>query len=446
MTARDIGAWSLGTRRNSQDTKRRNINRFRAAAVAVAMASTALAGTSVTASASARAHESDHAFRQVNLVSDLTTMGPDVLVDPAVKNPWGIAMGPTTPLWVDNQFNPASNCGTPDCVPAAADLLTKITLYRGANGIDPITKVGLEVTASSPFGIVFNPTSSFVVRQNGVKAPANFLFNEVVPGPGGAPVAEITGWSNASTPTPTTTVTKATKVGAFQLGLALVPGKRDKHGKMENNGKNGPHLLAADGNNGVIDVYDGKFKVVKKPHLFVDPKAASQGFAPYNVAFLKGRVYVAYAFQDESGAMSGGGAVSVFTREGRFIKRLVTVNPVPVDPNGPPPITEPLDGPWGMAIAPDHWGHFGGALLVGNVDSGEISAFNRRNGNLLGILSDAAGKPLVNPGLWGLAFGNGTIGTPGTLLFSAGIGEAAGGFGEHIYEHGLVGLIEPVKR
>lgn len=332
MTARDIAAWGLGTRRNSQGTKRRNIHRFRAAAVAVAMASTALAGTAVTASASAGGDASDHAFRQVNLVSDLDTFGPGVLVDPAVKNPWGIAMGPTTPLWVDNQFNPASN--VPE--PTAADLLTKVTLYRGANGITPITKVPLEVTASSPFGIVFNPTSSFVVKQNGVKAPANFLFNEVVPGPGGAPVAEITGWSNASTPTPTTTVTKATKVGAVQLGLALVPGRRDKHGKMETSGKNGPHLLAADGVNGVIDVYDGRFKQVTKPKAFVDPHSASEGLAPYNVSFLKGRVYVTYATQGVPG-----GAVSVFTREGRFIKRLVT--------------GAPLDGPWGLAIAPEHW-------------------------------------------------------------------------------------------
>jgi uncharacterized protein (TIGR03118 family) len=427
MTARDIGAESLGSRPSSGYTKRRNINRFRAATVAVAMASTTLAGTSVAASASAYGHHSDHAFRQVDLVSDLTTLGPDVLVDPAVKNPWGIAMGPTTPLWVDNQFNPASNCGSQDCVPAAADLLTKVTLYKGAtNSHDPIQKVGLEVTASSPFGIVFNPTSSFSVTQNGVTAPARFLFNEVVPSPQGAPVAEITGWSNASTPTPTVTATtNATKVGAVQTGLALVPGRTDRHGKSEKSGKNGPRLLAADGANGVIDVYDGNFKPLMMPGAFVDPHSAADGLAPYNVAYLKGRVYVTYATQGVPG-----GAVSVFTPAGRFIKRLVS--------------GAPLNGPWGLAIAPKHWGGFGGALLVGNVDSGMINAFNPRNGHLLGTLSDAAGKPLVNPGLWGLAFGNGTIGTPQTLLFAAGIGEAAGGFGEHIYEHGLVGLIKQV--
>jgi hypothetical protein len=98
-----------------------------------------------------------------------------------------------------------------------------------------------------------------------------------------------------------------------------------------------------------------------------------------------------------------------------------------------------------MAIAPEHWGRFGGALLVGNVDTGKINAFNRRNGHLLGTISDKQGKPLVNPGLWGIAFGNGTIGTPNTLLFAAGIGEKVGGLGDHVYEHGLVGLIKPVR-
>ena len=422
MTTSDFRAASMGGRRSSQHTKRRHTNKFRAAAVVVALAaSTAGAGTSISASATAPGPDSDHAFSQVNLVSDVTTAGAQ-LIDPAVRNPWGIAMGPTTPLWVNNQFNPASNTPTP----TAADLLTKVTLYRGANGIDPITKVPLEVTASSPFGIVFNPTSSFQVTQNGVKAPARFLFNEVVPGPGGAPVAQVTGWSNASSPTPTTTATtKAMKVGAVQLGLALVPGKPDRYGHPAKDGKDGPRLLAADGVNGVIDVYDGHFKALMRPHAFVDPRSASDGLAPYNVAFLNGRVYVTYATQG-----TPGGAVSVFTRDGRFIKRLVS--------------GAPLNGPWGLAIAPPHWGGFGGALLVGNVDSGQINAFNPRTGHMLGTLSDAAGMPLVNPGLWGLAFGNGTIGTPRTLLFAAGIGEAAGGFGEHIYEHGLVGLIKAV--
>jgi uncharacterized protein (TIGR03118 family) len=410
MTTHSNSPESREIRHRHPATKNRNLRRFRAATAAVTMTSVALAGAAATAGATAPSPNSHNAFRQVNLVSDLTTVGAKI-IDPAVRNPWGIAMGPTTPLWVDNQFNP--NCTTfPDC--AAADLLTKVTLYKGANGHDPIQKVGLEVTASSPFGIVFNPTKSFVVKQNMVKAPARFLFNEF-----GAGQARVTGWSNATSPPPTTTVTKATKAGTIQTGLALVPDESMGRGKAVE-----PRLLAADFVNGVIDVYNGKFKHLKTPHAFVDKRAAKNGFTPYNVAYLKGRVYVAYGSFEKPG-----GALTVFTKDGRLIKRLVT--------------GKPLSLPWGMTIAPEHWGRFGGAILVGNVESGQINAFNRRNGHLLGTISDKYGKPLINPGLWGLAFGNGTIGTPKTLLFAAGIGETPI---EGVYEHGLIGLIKPVDR
>ena len=360
--------------------------------------------------ATASASERGDGFRQVNLVSDLPGLAQ--LLDPAVKNPWGIAMGPTTPLWVNNNFNPAFDMNAPK----PADLLTKITLYRGANGKDLISKVGLEVTASLPTGIVFNPTSQFVINQGGTMTPARFIFNEnFINAAGTDSKGVVSGWSNVPPPPPTTTtLTTATSDPGFHSGLALVPG----------DAKRGPRLLVADNPNGAVLVFDAAFNKVTTPGLYVDPKAKADGLAPYNVTVLKDRVYVAYA----STANNGGGAVSVFSSGGKFTKRLVTGGR--------------LNDPWGMAIAPHDWGEFGGALLVGNVDDGKINAFNRRNGHFLGTVKDAMGNPLVNPGLWGLAFGNGTIGTPNTLLFAAGIGSAPGGFGD-VYAHGLVGLIEP---
>ena len=360
-------------------------------------------------------------------MSDLTTVGAQI-IDTQVKNPWGIALGPTTPLWVNNNFNPASDCGSPNCVPTPASLLTKITLYRGANGPgSQVHKVGLEVTASSPFGMVFNPTSSFLVTQGGVRAPARFLFNEVVP-QGQGPLAEITGWSNAATPLPTSTATTpAVKPGAAQLGLALVPADAEKQDAGEQSAGSGPHLLAADTATGAIDVYDGAFHAVRLRGSFTDPQAAAQQLTPYNVTYLQGRVYVTYVPQAGDHY-----ALSVFRTDGRFLRRLVTDGP--------------LEGPWGMALAPEHWGRLGGALLVGNVDDGKINAFSRRNGRWLGVVRDAKGAALVNPGLWGLAFGNGVMGTPQTLLFAAGIGSAPGGFGDDGYSHGLIGLIEPVHQ
>jgi uncharacterized protein (TIGR03118 family) len=370
-----------------------------------------LAGTSGAAQATAAGTAGHDAFRQVNLVSDLP--GRAQLLDRDVKNPWGIALGPTTPLWVNNNFNPASATVCPTCVPKPAQLLTEITLYAGANGQQPITKVPLEVRASAPTGIVFNPTTSFVVNQGGVRAPARFIFDEVVPNAARtAPLAEVTGWSNAANPLPTTTATTAARHnGAFYFGLAMIPG---------------PRLVAVGqlaSGPGVVDVYDGTFNKVNRPGAFVDPHA--QALVPYGVAYLRGHVYISYI-----SANGRSDAVSVFTPEGRFVKRLAT--------------GAPLAGPWGMVIAPPDWGDFGGALLVGNVDDGMIHAFNPSTGQLRGTLRNASGKPIVNPGLWGLAFGNGVIGTPRTLLFAAGIGSAPGGFGQDVYSHGLVGLIRPV--
>jgi len=86
-------------------------------------------------------------------------------------------------------------------------------------------------------------------------------------------------------------------------------------------------------------------------------------------------------------------------------------------------------------MAPDAWGAFGGDLLVGNFGNGRISAFNPTNGAYLGQLRNADGVAITIDGLWGLRFGNGTAGTPNSLIFTAGIGEEG---------HGLMGIIEPV--
>jgi uncharacterized protein (TIGR03118 family) len=387
-TATPVASYRTGGRRH----------RVRTALVLTAAVSTALVGATTPAVADDKGGHRDGAFTQVNLVSDLPGLAQ--LTDPLVKNPWGIDFGPQTPLWVSNQGSNSS------------------TLYRGGTPAQPTaTKVPLEVTASSPTGLVFNPTTKFVITQGGKTAPANFLFNENVFPTETTSTGQISGWSNASAPPPpTTTVVKASKPGSAYLGLALVPALH----------KRGPLLLAADGEGRRIDVYDGKFRPVNLGRrAFVDPKAVRDKLTPYNVTYLDGRVYVAYVPAEEGGAH----AVSAFRPDGRFVKRLVT--------NGP------LQSPWGMAIAPKHWGGFGGALLVGNVDDGTINAFNRHNGRFLGTLEDDKGEPLVNLGLWGIKFGNGVIGTPDDLVFAAGIGDEVDNPFLEVYEHGLIGLIRP---
>jgi hypothetical protein len=61
-------------------------------------------------------------------------------------------------------------------------------------------------------------------------------------------------------------------------------------------------------------------------------------------------------------------------------------------------------------------------------------AYRPRSGRLVGMLKNDKGKPITIDGLWTLEFGNGIIGTPKTLLFTA---------GPDFETHGLCGDIKP---
>lgn len=143
MRQSNTGAVLGRLRTASRRSKRRALRHRGGAALILAfglvVTMAATTSTGANAASSARSHRHQGMFRQVNLVSDIPGMA--ALTDPEVKNPWGIAFGPTktpTPLWVNNQFNPASGSGQPE------DQLTKVTLYSGANGVMPIAKVPLE--------------------------------------------------------------------------------------------------------------------------------------------------------------------------------------------------------------------------------------------------------------------------------------------------------------
>jgi uncharacterized protein (TIGR03118 family) len=80
-----------------------------------------------------------------------------------------------------------------------------------------------------------------------------------------------------------------------------------------------------------------------------------------------------------------------------------------------------LNSPWGLAIAPEKFGPFGGSLLVGNFGDGSIAAFDSATGEFKDYLRDNTGKPISIDGLWGLVFGNGvSLGDADSLNFTAG--------------------------
>ena len=90
-----------------------------------------------------------------------------------------------------------------------------------------------------------------------------------------------------------------------------------------------------------------------------------------------------------------------------------------------------LDSPWGLTLAPAGFGQFANDLLVSNFGNGEINAFNPMTGAFLGAISDTNNNPIINPGLWALAFGNGGTGFNANALYftAGGADEMSGVFG-----------------
>jgi uncharacterized protein (TIGR03118 family) len=323
------------------------------------------------------------AYHQTNLVSDVE--GLATLRDTNLVNAWGMAAGPTTPMWV------ADN-GT-----------DKSTLYNGAVNGSPPAIVPLVVNVpGAPTGIVFNTQPGFTVSAGGVSAPARFIFD--------TEDGTILGWA-PNVPLNGNAQLTATVPDAIYKGLATATNDA------------GTFLYAANFHDNRIDVFDSTFSLVHLSGDFRD-RHLPDGFAPFNVQQLGGNLYVSYAKQDaersDEVAGHGLGFVDVFDTSGNLLRRLISHGH--------------LNAPWGMVIAPEGFGQFSGDLLVGNFGDGRINAYDR-DGDFEGSLRDEGGRPIEIDGLWALRFGNGVAGSPTTLMFSAGIDDEA---------HGLFGSIEAV--
>ena len=97
--------------------RRPDLSRRRRLVAVIALATTAVAALSGGGTAGASAMH--HGFRQTNLVSDIP--GRAQLTDPNLVNPWGLAAGPTTPLWVaDNGTGLATLYAAAPAVPRSA--------------------------------------------------------------------------------------------------------------------------------------------------------------------------------------------------------------------------------------------------------------------------------------------------------------------------------------
>jgi uncharacterized protein (TIGR03118 family) len=299
--------------------------------------------------------------------------------DPNLQNPWGLVASPTSPFWVSDNNDGLS------------------TIYNGAG-----TPLALVVTIpgsgggkGTPTGVVFNGTTDFVISGG----PALFIFA------GGD--GTIAAW-NASLGTSAEVAVDHSTFGVHYKGLELA-----------NNGTENL-LYLTNFSAGRVDVFDTSFNQPSLSGNFTDPNLPV-GYAPFNIASMNGRLYVTYAKQNASktGAVlcAGCGFVDAYDFNGNLLKRVASGGT--------------LNAPWGLALAPGSFGTFSGAVLIGNLGDGRISAF--KSGKFLGQLLNSASKPITINSLRGLRFGNGgNAGLKKELFFTAGPGS---------YKHGRFGKI-----
>src|SRR5207302_4601523 len=101
-------------------------------------------------------------FLRTNLVSDIPGMARTT--DPNLVNPWGMALGTNSGLWVsDNGAGKATTYdGTGQPIPSASPLVVTIPAPGGGAG--------------APTGAATNATSGFVISSGAQSAPSTELF------------------------------------------------------------------------------------------------------------------------------------------------------------------------------------------------------------------------------------------------------------------------------
>ena len=310
-----------------------------------------------------------------SLVSDQT--GAASFMDTNLVNPWGILVGPEGHLLV-------------------ADNHAGVTTTYGPFGRPIPLIINIPAPDGGPGGAVTdlarNPSKRSFLVSAGMRRDASLLLFATEDG-------TISGWNPAVSSQNAVIAVDNSGAGAIYKSIALggTPA--------------GPMLYAANFGQGLVELYDGKFHLLKS---FTDPSLASASFAPFGVRVIGGHLFVTFAFKaapddgDET-AGPGLGYVDEFDLAGNLVRRFAS--------------QATLNAPWGLAMAPHDFGKFGGALLVGNFGDGAINAYHPHTGAFLGQLLDPHGQVIQIEGLWGLAFGP----EGRSLYFTAGPNDEANG-------------------
>jgi uncharacterized protein (TIGR03118 family) len=382
------------------------------------MTAAALAAVLVVPILSTAVADDDAGFLETDLVANKQVLTDKngvehrpKFVDANLRNPWGVGESSTSFFWVSDN--------------AAG----RATLYNGQGEPQPRV-VSIPApddplgTGGAPTGVVFNTAQSQQAFEiSGVTsggkpttAPALFLF--------ATEDGTIVGWNPAVNPKGFDPA-KAGNYGIIVVDNSAKPNPANsavyKGLAIATTADGATFLYATNFRAGKVEVYDANFAAVTSPPAFTDPKLPD-GYAPFNIVPVPGRrLVVTFAVQDadkhDDVAGQGHGIVDTFDLSGGSLQRLAQHGQ--------------LNSPWGVTLAPEKFGEFGDALLIGNFGNGHINAFNLETGKFLGKLRERTGRTLVIDGLWALRVGNGgNGGDPNIVYFSAGPnGETDGLFG-----------------
>jgi uncharacterized protein (TIGR03118 family) len=317
-------------------------------------------------------------YQQINLVGYQPGMAPHT--DPNL-NGWGMDFAPGGPFCVANNAT-----GVATFYDRSGQVLPLVVTIPGA-ATEPSGPRG-------PTGVVYNPTSDFVISEDGRSAPAEFLF--------AARDGTLSGWNPAVDPNKAILVVDNSTEAPSRADYTGLVIAQNSHGQTV--------LYAADFHNNKIDMFDGGFH-----SLGSFPDAAVPAQYPVHTAWqveeIGGQLWVTFASHKPG---PYGGVVDVFDTDGR----LLTPNHFAANAPG-----GPLENPWGIVRAPADFGAFSNDILIGNVEGdGNINAFDPAKGAFLGQLRHPDGTPVAIPGLWDLTFGGDspTNGLGKQLYFDAG--------------------------
>jgi uncharacterized protein (TIGR03118 family) len=357
-----------------------------------ALAAGILALATIPLISHAAAPSTNAGYSQLFIVSDIVTVPPAAHQDSHLVNPWGIVASPSS-VWVNDN---------------GPGLLTTYS----ATGNPSKTTVNIPGPgggSGTPNGLALNTTGEFVITNGSKHAASTYLM--------ATEDGTIVAWNQSVTGTNAVIVINRTNVDAVYKGVAIA---------LDTNGA--AHIYASNFHSQMLDEFDGHFNYVQS---FTDPNLPG-AFAPFNVRTIRGRLFVTFAkkadpnsHDDEAGP--GNGFIDIFDTDGTLLRQFAA--------------HDVLNSPWGMAVAPNSFGKFSHALLVGNFGDGKINAYDLLTGKVLGHFVTSTGTDLVIDGLWGLTFEKDEVldqesnFTAQRLYFTAGPNHEA---------DGVLGILRPV--